>query len=200
MNDNQVGKVTGPVSDLPKTVPLVLGAPVLRANNPGDVAKLVDNINSMPPANLYALIGFIYGHRMMLVRNWTISGFILNRSIKKVQKIYKNDRYTAWITCLGTMVNADYDQIKNATAGKRFLPQSPEALERMKAQGQKALIDMRKATTRHIMLGKDREERSSAGGFSQRELNSVNNVVTLLNSGEPLTVTELRQKALGLAA
>jgi hypothetical protein len=145
-------------------------------------------------------MGFMYGHGMMIIRGWTIGNLVLKYSISKLTKLYKGDRYTAWMTGLNTMVNADYEKVKTATVGKAFLPQNEAALERLKAQGQKTLIDMRDQANRHIMSGKDREERSSVGGFSQRELNAVNNVITLLTSGEEMTITELRQKALGLAA
>lgn len=200
MNDNYAEKPKGPVSDLPKTVPLIEGSPNLRASNRSDVMALAERVKKVPAENLYALIGFMNGHGMMLLSSWNFSGFIINRTVKKLAKMYNGDRYVAWMMCLSTMVNADYETVKNATTGKAFLPQSAEALERLKAKGMKTLEGMRSDAVRHILTGKDREERSSVGGFSQREMTAVNNVITLLTAGEPLTVQDLRQKALGLTA
>ena len=45
----------------------------------------------------------------------------------------------------------------------------------------KVLLNIQRATVEHIMSGKDREERNSVGGWSQREINFASNLLAVLD-------------------
>ena len=130
---------------------------------PGDVADaskragieaVIVRILSLEPANKALFSGFVLGEGLMLMRGINALAYgLFARLVAKMKGLSPAQVY----------MNTHLIMVKR------------ERLD--------IIADSIAQTIAHMRHGKDREDKNSAGGFSQRELQLVTNVLAILESG-----------------
>lgn len=125
------------------------------ASNRAAVEAVIARINALRPANQALFTGFVLGEGLMLLRGVAALAYgLFARLIAKMKGISAAQVYMN--SHLIMVKRNQFDMIDDAI-------------------GQ---------TTDHMRNGKDREDKNSVGGYSQRELQLVVNVLAIIEAGE----------------